>query len=152
MLGFLIGTACLLGLIQLLRGGRRHWHHGGHRRGVGRWFLRGTFERLGTSPGQEKVIIEALDRFSEAVRGARHGLLDWRADVARAMRADDLDQDALKVLFLRQDGLIDEVQKAGVVSLSLIHEALTPRQRTELADWIERGGGRGHAGLHWAHS
>src|SRR5687768_9379179 len=81
MFGFLIGTASLIGLIYVLRGGACgrgfHSHGFGHRhhhRGFGRWgwgrgyWLGGLFERLDPTREQEREIRSALDELFDAGR------------------------------------------------------------------------------------
>jgi len=70
MFGFIVGAACLFGLVRVLRHAR-HGHFGHHgpfgrfRGGFGpRMMLRGLFERLDTTPGQEKVIAAAIAGFA----------------------------------------------------------------------------------------
>ncbi len=76
MFGFVFGTACLVGLAFVVgRGRRRHWgrHFGGP---FGRGALYGALERLETTPGQEKVITQAVSDVKETA---------WRArSIARA--------------------------------------------------------------------
>src|SRR5580692_2500158 len=125
MLGFVIGTLCLIGLIKTLRWGRRHGgggcgygRHGGFGRrgwgggggeygdhgggwgggwGGGGWggpsvFLRMLFQRLETTPGQEKVIVAAYEEMREAGQKARGEIKASRADVAKAMRSESIDE------------------------------------------------------------
>ena len=167
MLGFFIGAACLFGLFKVLRHGRGYgsW---GHRRGAcgqggwggcgpgafrdhdgpswrgrggGGFFLRGLFERLDTSPGQEKIIREAVDELRDAGSKFRGELRSTRADIARVMRGPSVDETHLGELFARHDTAIETVRKAAVGSLAKVHEALDERQRTRLADLIESGPG-----------
>src|SRR6476659_6155874 len=117
MLGFLIGTVCLIGLIKTLRWGRHgHDGYGGgcgggygrrgwgggdswgdqdHRGGWGggrNVMLRGLFHRLDTTPGQEKAIKAALEELYEAARSARGEVSAARADVAKVMRSPAVDE------------------------------------------------------------
>ncbi len=144
MFGFFFGTACLAGLFYTLRHGGR-WHHGG--RG-GRWSwrgrLRGLFERMDTSPGQEKVIVEAADELTEAFAKLRDELGASRAAIARALRGEHFDAPALRELHERHDTLLAELRKTLEGALSRVHEALDPRQRRELADLLEHGWGHGY--------
>lgn len=176
MLGFLIGTACLIGLVKVVRAGRcgsgygggcghrhgrgwghDHGHRHGHGGGWGGWgggwarggsgfWLRGLFERLDTTPGQEKVIKQSVDEIFEATQGARGELDRTRADVAGALRAGNVDETAMGELFARHDDALRELRKAFVGSLAKVSEALDEEQRKKLADLIERGVGRGGFG------
>jgi hypothetical protein len=178
MLGFIIGTACLIGLIKTLRWGRR-WgggcgygyggyggHHGGgwggHHRGwdgggAGYWdgrregwgggwggpsmLLRGLFQRLETTPGQEKVIVAAIDEMREAGRKARGEVAASRADIAKAMRSPGFDEVLFGEMFARHDAALEQLRKASVGAMAKVHDALDEKQRARLADLIERGPG-----------
>ncbi|WP_224243694.1 periplasmic heavy metal sensor [Hyalangium gracile] len=149
MFGFIFGTACLAGLIFTLRRGR--WHHR-HGRG-GRWSWRGKmrwlFERLDTSPGQEKVFVKAADELTEAFEKMRDEVSASRAAIARALRAEHLDSAALNELHAKHDALLANLRETMRASMSQVHEALDPRQRRELADLIEHGWGYGYRGYGW---
>lgn len=161
MIGFAIGIACLWGLFRVLRGGRRwggYGHHSCHRGGWGgpRWgrgrrggwsgddapmfFLRGLFERIGTTPAQERVIRNAVEEVFDAGRGFKEKVRASRSDVAQAFRGESFDETIMADLLTRHDDAIDEVRKAIVGSLAKIHEALDADQRAELARWLERRG------------
>ncbi len=87
MFGFVLGTACLIGLVWVVRGPRRlgsryGWdsrraRDEGERRGFGgRAFVRWLFERLDTTPGQERVIRAAVDDLMDSAHAARRDLDD----------------------------------------------------------------------------
>ncbi|NMO20365.1 periplasmic heavy metal sensor [Pyxidicoccus fallax] len=140
MFGFFFGTACLAGLIYTLRA-RRHWHHLGGRWGRAR--LRWLFERLETSPGQEKVILKTADEVMEAFSKLRDEMDPSRAALGRAMRGEQFDGAALRELFARHDVALDNVRRTLQGGLAQVHEALNPRQRRELADLLEQSFGHG---------
>ncbi|WNG56031.1 periplasmic heavy metal sensor [Archangium gephyra] len=144
MFGFVLGTACLAGLFYTLRRGRWHHRHGG----PGRWSWRGRmrwlFERLDTSPGQEKVLVQAADDLTEAFAKMRDEMSATRAALARSLRGESFDAAALRELDARHDELIDNLRKTLRASLSKTHEALDAKQRRELADLLEHGWGRGY--------
>lgn len=168
MLGFLIGTLCLIGLIKVVRAGRcgrgygacgggwhgRGWHgggwHGGGWRGHGHghgwrggWgrggWMRGLFERLDTSPGQEKVIKQSVEEIFAATRSMRGELDQSRRDIASALRSGVVDETQMGELFARHDEKLREVRKAMVGALARVSDALDEDQRKQLADLIERG-------------
>ncbi|MDY7230496.1 periplasmic heavy metal sensor [Hyalangium rubrum] len=148
MFGFLFGTACLAGLFYTLRGGPwRHRHHG---RGGGRWGMRGNmrwlFERLDTSPGQEKVFVKAADELTEAFAKLKDELGPSRTAIAQALRGEQFDSSSMREVNARHDALIENLRETLRTSMSQIHEALDPRQRRELADLIEHGWGYGYRG------
>jgi Spy/CpxP family protein refolding chaperone len=144
MFGFVFGTACLAGLFYTLRR-NRSWHP--HRHG-GRWSWRGRmrwlFERLDTSPGQEKVLVQAAEDLTEAFEKMRDELSATRAAIARSLRGEAFDSAALRELDAKHDELIDNLRKTLRASLSKAHEALDAKQRRELADLIEHGWGHGY--------
>lgn len=181
MLGFLIGTACLIGLIKVLRGGWRgygyrgwsggscgggscgggscgggwgHRGHGGHHDHEGGWggshhgggwdrggpfWLRGLFERLQTSPAQEKVIRDAVDEARRSASDLRDEGRHTRGDVAKAVRSASFDETVLGELFARHDTHLEKMRKDMVGVLGKVHAVLDDRQREVLAQIIERG-------------
>jgi Heavy-metal resistance len=155
MLGFLVGAVCLYFLVRTMRGGWAYAHgpgpwgrgwgggwHGGwreHGRPGGRGRLRWLFERIDTSPGQEKVIAEAAD----ALRGTMHGWHDdadrMRSDVARSIRGETFDATALEEAFARAEARLATLRETLRGQAARVHEALDPRQRAELADMLASG-------------
>jgi hypothetical protein len=150
MFGFVFGTACLAGLFATLRRGRYGHHPYHHRHGGGRWGararLRWLFERLETSPGQEKVIVQAVETAREAFAKAKDQWGPTRTSVAGSLRGEHFDGAMLRELFSRHDVALEAVRNAVQDGLSQVHEALDPRQRRELADIIEHGWGHGWRG------
>lgn len=146
MFGFLFGTACLLGLTVTFARHRHEGRHcyGGHRGrgfrgGRGRFFLNRLLDRLDTTPGQEKVIREAVDTLMEDIHEARSELRATRSDVAQAVRGETLDRGAIDGVFERHDRVIDRVRQNAIDSFSKVHETLDERQRKILAELIEAG-------------
>jgi hypothetical protein len=158
MFGFILGTVCLIALIKVLRRGRGWhgrwgyggWGHRGYGHGYGygpgpgyggprRWFLRSMFERLETTPGQEKAILGALDE----LRGNRKVVYDeaqqTRADLARAVSSGLVDDATLEETFARHDRLLAQLRVAFVEALKKATEALDERQRKQVADMLEGG-------------
>ena len=169
MIGFLIGTVCLIGLLKVIRHGRgygghchggRGGHDGGHDGGRGwrrggwsegggfgpRMFLRSLFERLDTTPGQEKVILAAMDELKDTARGMKSEAREARSDFAKAMRGESFDEVALGGATARVEGAVDTMRKAGISAFAKVHEALDDRQRQKLADMMESGPGFGRWG------
>jgi len=153
MLGFLFGTACLVGLVWVFKRGhhrgcgyghgqghgRRHGHWRGER---GSWMLRWIYERLDTTPGQEKVIRSATEELFDKFREAKRTVQDSRGDVARAFRADDFNAEILGDVFSRHDGALDELRRAVVGALAQVHDVLDEKQRARLAEILESMPGR----------
>jgi uncharacterized membrane protein len=147
MFGFIFGTACLAGLIYTVRRGRYGHGPGGRH---GRWSWRGRmrwlFERLDTSPGQEKVIVQAADELTEAFEKMRDEFSVARAAMARSLRGETFDAASLREMDAKHDALLENMRKTLRTSLSRVHEALDPKQRRELADMLEHGWGYGWRG------
>jgi hypothetical protein len=158
MWGFLVGALCLYGLARTMRsrrwaypygpggwgrhGGWGRWRHegwDGPRGAGGRGPLRWLFERIDTSPGQEKVIAEAAD----ALRSTMHGWHDdaerMRSDVARSIRGETFDSAALEEAFARAEARLGTLRETLRGQAARVHEALDPRQRAELADLLASG-------------
>lgn len=155
MFGFVFGTACLIGLIWLLRRGP-HGHGGrvcgrpdwgdrnGWRSGPRAW-TRWLFERLDTTPGQERAIRAAVEDFVDRADRARREIGASRADVAQALRADEFGAEALGEALGKHEGALSDLRRAAIDGLAKIHDALEPKQRARLAELIESGAaGRWH--------
>lgn len=154
MLGFVIGTVCLVGLVKVLRHRRGwgEWHHHGYGYGGGcaheglgggrrRWWLRSIFERLDTTPGQEKAILAALDELRENRRVVRGEVEQTRADLARAVAGGLIDDTTLEETFARQDRLLAQLRVSFVEALKKITETLDEGQRKRVARFLEGGFG-----------
>jgi len=146
MLGFFIGAACLVGLAAVARGHhhRRHGYYGSHhgygRRGFGaRFFFRRVLERLDTTPGQEKVIREAINDLQDEAYGFRKDLRGTRGEIAEALRAPELDKALLDRVFAKHDEVIEKLRASVVSSADRVHSTLDEQQRKRLADMIESG-------------
>lgn len=144
MLGFLFGSACLVGLAALLA--RPAWHGGrcGHHGRGGRWsgpawMLRRLYERLDTTPGQEKVIRRAVDDLTAEAETLRDEAGRTREDMARAVSGAAFDESALRDAFARHDERLARLREQLVASLGQVHEALDDRQRRELASLVSEG-------------
>lgn len=174
MLGFIVGTMCLFGLIRTLRHGR--CGHGGcgygggrcggggccggrcgacpegEGRGPGPWgrgggrddgaalrfMLRPIFERLATTPGQERVILDAAEAMRLRVTASREALRATAGDAAKAFRGEHFDEGVMGESFAKQDEALEATQKALFEALQKVHEALDEKQRRDFADHIER--------------
>lgn len=112
--------------------------HGGFGR---RFFMRGVFDQLETTPAQEKVIFAAADEFRGEASKFRGELRKSRADVAAAFRKASFDEVLLGELYARQDTAIEGLRKAFVGLGARVHDALDEKQRSRLADIIESGPG-----------
>jgi len=159
MWGFLLGAVCLYGLVRMMRGGgwayahghgygpwgRRRWggwrHEGwdGQGHAGGRGPLRWLFQRMDTSPGQEKVIAEAADALRGTMRGWHDDAERMRSDVARSIRGETFDTTALEEAFARAEARLATIRETLRGQAARVHEALDPRQRAELADLLSSG-------------
>ncbi len=173
MLGFIIGAACVVGIAKVLR--RRAWYtrfgygggpngcaspmgyrgigRGGPRSAGGRWALRSVFERLETTPGQERVILAALDELRENRKALRDEAKQTRADLAHAVEGGLIEDATLEEAFARQDRMLAQLRVGFTEALKKVVEALDEPQRKELAAWLEGGffrGGWGGGGRVWA--
>ena len=146
----LIGALCLGGFIALAR--RRHYGygyghgHGGCHRGFGpfhrgRSFLYSAFERLDTTPGQEKAIVAALDDFRDSARAIKNRVKDSRGEIAEALRQDQFEPERVERLVARHGEELNQLASVGAKTLARIHEALDPEQRKRVARWLESGPG-----------
>jgi Spy/CpxP family protein refolding chaperone len=161
MFGLIIGTLCLVALIGTVRRARygyfAYGHHG-YGRGFGyghglrghcgpwqmqrsrtRWPLRWIFERLDTTPGQEKAIAKSLEELRDNVREGRTEIVQARKEVAEALGGDVLDQDVMKGALDRVEGLLQKTRAELTQTLVEVHTALDGSQRKELAELIAGG-------------
>jgi hypothetical protein len=131
------------------RGGRGGWRGGYGRRGGRpggpgfgrRMALRYLFERLDTTPGQEKVIQEAVGEFEETARKHRE---EWRkslGELGEAVRGSEFGHSGVAEMWIRHDKAVEEIRLALVAQLNRIHEALDEKQRKILAELIAEGPG-----------
>ncbi len=99
--------------------------------------FRRMFERLDTTPGQEKVIFEAFGDLRERASAARNELVGARADVAGALRQESFDEVLLGNVLTRLDDSVDSMRKAALDAFARVHAALDERQRNILTDLVE---------------
>jgi len=117
-------------------------HHGfGGRHARGRWMLHALFSRIDASPAQERAIINEVEKLQDRVRGAKGGMREARGDLAAALRGPVLDDAALGAVLGRVDAATGEARSAVVDALRGIHGLLDDRQRAQVADLLDRGGG-----------
>lgn len=156
MFGIFIGTACLIGLAVALRRGRYGYGHGcgpgggdwgrhGGRFGFGRRGLYRIFQRLETTPGQEKVILAALSDLKEHAKDARAEMRGTANDVAEAFRAEDFDEEAFAGLFDAHLTRLEALRNEFAKTVHKVHEVLAPEQRDRLADFLESRARFAHA-------
>lgn len=165
MMGFAFGFACLAGLLAVLgsecrRGrfarlgwGHHGWGHGGACGSGGggmRWgrfaFIGPLLERLETTPGQEKAIRAAIDAVIEAAVAAKGRALQGREQLAAVFRSEAFDEGLVAGVITGGDEAVDQVRAALVDGLAKVYEALDPKQRALVAEWLEGGVGHGACG------
>ena len=142
----------LLGAIAFRRARRCHrggygWHgpwgpsgyYGHHRRR--HWMMHAALARIDATPAQERFIVNELDKVRERVHGAKANLKDARGDLAAAMRGQSLDDAALGAVLGRVDAATGEARTAIVDGLRAIHGVLDDKQRAQIADMLDSGGG-----------
>ena len=122
--------------------GHHGWHgrHGRHHARA-RMMLHALFMRIDASPAQERAIIAEFEKLQDRVGAAKAGLHDARGDLAAALRGPVLDDAALGAVLGRADTATGEVRAAVVDALRGIHGVLDDRQRSQIADFLDRGGG-----------
>jgi heavy-metal resistance protein len=120
-----------------------HGHHGWHgrRHGRSRMMLHALFMRIDASPAQERAIVAEIDKLQDRLRGIKGGVHDARGDLAAALRGPVLDDAALGAALGRVDAATGEARSAVVDALRGIHGVLDDRQRSQVADLLDHGGG-----------
>lgn len=130
-------------------GWRGHWRDAGGWRGPGAgrggwmWLL---LSRLDLSPAQERVVRSELETLKQKVKAAREEGAQSRADVARAVRGEEFEENALADMFVRHDERLHGLRGDLAGALGRIHAVLDPAQRERLAEIIERGPRRARRG------
>jgi len=156
MFGFVFGTLCLGGFIALAVHRRRAWRRFHGPFGAGN-VLHGVLGRLETTPGQEKVIRQAVDTLKEKAWQARSILRESRKGVSQAVGSPMFDEGALRKSFEEQGATLRDVQEGFAECAAKVHEVLDDKQRKVLADMLEAGPmflsqGFGHSGRHFGHN
>ena len=132
MFSLIFGTACLVGLVAVYRGGRR-WRY--HRRHGGRWLAR----RLKTNAAQRKVISDAVADVLHAGAKLRN---EWRIvplDLSRALKEGQVDETSMRDAWARQDALVAQLRQVFTTQAARVHQVLDEGQRRELAALLENG-------------
>lgn len=131
MLGFIIGTACLIGFIGVWRGGHHHRFH----RSLHRWLL----HKLDASPGQERILRNAFDSIRTSAIDFVEGGKASRRELAELFREPNFDSNRVNDWFVAREHEFMKVRESAVSALAEAHEVLDDRQRETLAKLIERG-------------
>jgi Spy/CpxP family protein refolding chaperone len=115
--------------------------HRGFRGRRGRWMVHALLSRLDASPAQERAILGELDKLWDRLDGVKGGMKDARGDLAAAMRGPVLDDAALGAVLGRLDAATGDARSAMTETLRSIHGLLDDRQRAQVADLLDQGGG-----------
>jgi hypothetical protein len=120
-----------------------HGFHGGFRgrHGHKRRMLHAFLSRIEASPAQERAIIGEVEKLQDRMRAAKAGLKDTRGDLAAALRGPVLDDAALGAVLGRVDVATGEARSAVIDTLRNIHGVLDDKQRSQIADMVDHGGG-----------
>jgi hypothetical protein len=108
--------------------------------------LRALFERLETTPGQERAILAALDELSENRKTLRDEAKQTRVDIAHAVEGGLIEDATLEDAFARHDRILAQLRVGFTEALKKIVEVLDESQRKQLASWLEGGFFRGWGG------
>ena len=114
-------------------------------------FMFGLFRRLDVSPGQEKALIEMVERIRERVDEALPELNDARKQVAAALDSEVLDQPALDAAFARSSELAEKLARELREMIASAHGLLDPEQRRMVAEWLAAGWFGARFRRPWAH-
>jgi uncharacterized membrane protein len=115
-----------------------HGRHGSSRRAV----LHHALAHIDATPAQERAIVGEIDALDERLRTARTTLRDGRPDLAAAIREPAIDDAALAAVLSRVDRASTEARGALLDAVRNIHAVLDDKQRSELADLIDRRSAR----------
>lgn len=114
-------------------------HHRRRHRSLWRRGLDHAFERLDTSPGQEKEIRSAMSGLFDDVVPARREMKKAMKEIlSTALSEDVFDEEALRLAMTEQEDRITGLRESLIAMLSRVHEALDEEQRTQLAAFAKR--------------
>jgi Spy/CpxP family protein refolding chaperone len=119
--------------------GHQGWYSRHHART--RMILHAMFMRIDATPAQERAIVAEIERLQDRLRGAKSRVHEGRGDLAAALRGAVLDDAALGAALGRVDVATGEARVAMVDALRGVHGVLDDRQRAQLADMLDHGGG-----------
>jgi len=152
MIGFILGAVAAVGIAKVVRARRRGMcgrGYGGPGFSRRRWFLRSLFERLDTTPGQERVIVQAFDDLAQNRKLLRDELGRTRADLAQAVAGGLIEDSTLEDAFARHDRLAAQLRVVFVEAIKKVMEVLDEGQRKQVARLLE-GRGFFRGGPVWA--
>lgn len=142
MFGFVVAGASFVGLIFLAVHRCRHGF--GHRR---------LMRYLDASPGQERVIREAMSDVWGSARALKDAFEPGKKQLADLMEHQTLDKRDVEQWLEVQEANLAPLRERLADAAARIHEVLDTEQRKKLAKMVERGPrfyGRGHHHHHHA--
>jgi uncharacterized membrane protein len=101
------------------------------------------FDRLDTTPEQERAIRAELDSVYERAGDLRRAWRRSRGDLAQVMRGESFDETAMAGVLSTHDEAHGALRETLVGAIARIHNTLNPAQRERLADMLESGLGNG---------
>jgi hypothetical protein len=100
--------------------------------------MRSLFERLETTPGQERAIAASLEQLRSNRQALRDELKLTRQDIAQALESGFVHDGSLEETFARHDRLLAQLRVSFVEAMKSVVEALDEKQRKELAALLTR--------------
>jgi Spy/CpxP family protein refolding chaperone len=143
-MGFALGFVAAVALGAAVFAFRiRRWRRWRRRGGLppagARWMLRGLFARLGTSPAQEKVLVEDADALRAALGTLRDDWLRARGELADLLAAADLDAARVDALVAARQERLADVRRRATEAVARFHAVLDAGQRQALSRLVREG-------------
>ncbi len=151
MFGFLIGSACLVGLAAARCRGARGPRgcgsysgdgacaRGGGSGGGGRRGIFGFLASLNLSRTQWKVAHSAFEELRDEVHKQRPESRKTREELAALISGATFEEGAFGPMFARHDAVLAVMRPAFARSFAKVHAVLEPGQRDRLAELVELG-------------
>jgi uncharacterized membrane protein len=142
MMGFAIGSACLVGLVAMRRRSARACGSGaGGPRGFGGrgHALRRIAWRLGLNREQARGLRDAVGLVRDAAFAQAGEVRRSRDDLADALRGESLDEARIDAAFARHDAALAGLRTAMRAAMAKAHATLDATQRERLAELVEGG-------------
>ncbi len=146
MIGFVVGSLVLVGIVKAVR--YRRWRRHGYS-AQGRWGRGGAWglmARLRLSPEQRASFKEAKGEVKDAMSQLRETLAELRGDVALALAAPAFEEELVGATTVKLDAAVDTLRRTLISLVGRAHTTLDDDQRLELARLLTQGrGGPGQA-------
>jgi Spy/CpxP family protein refolding chaperone len=128
VIGFFVAALSVAGLCVMARG----------RRGDRSWGMRRLFGRLDTSPGQEKVIRNAVLQMRDTALSVRDQARAAQPELAELIRRGNLSQEELNAWMNARLEQMHQASPGLVEAFAKVHEVLDDQQRNQLADFMAK--------------